>query len=111
VPGELVTVQLHGSDKVLATATAGADGTVQADVRIPDGTAAGPATAHLTGTESEIVADVALQVAAAETSLAASGSSDLVPLGAAAVALVAAAGCLFSVVGPHRGGRTTVRRA
>ena len=35
-PGERVVVQLHGSDEVLATATAGPDGTVQADVRIPE---------------------------------------------------------------------------
>jgi hypothetical protein len=111
LPGELVTIQLHGSDEVLATATAGPDGTVQADVRIPDGTDAGAATVHLTGTESEIVADVELQVAAAETPLAASGSADLVPLAAAALALVAATGCLFSVVGRHRGSRPTVRRA
>jgi hypothetical protein len=34
-----------------------------------------------------------------------------VPLAAAAVALVAAAGYLFSVVGRPRGGRPTIRRA
>ena len=110
-PGELVTVQLNGGQEVLATATAGSDGTVQADVRIPAGTDAGMATVHLTGTESEIVADVDLRVASAGSPLAASGSSDVVPLAAAALALVAAAGGLFSVAGPHRGGRATVRRA
>jgi hypothetical protein len=112
-PGELVTVQLHGSDHVLATATAGPDGTVRTEVRIPDGTGAGAATVHLTGTQSEVVADVDLQVAAAETTLtpAASDTSDVVPLVAAAVALVAAAGYLFSVVGRNRGNRPTIRRA
>jgi hypothetical protein len=107
-PGELVTIQLNGSDEVLTTATAGPDGTVRVDVRIPDGTDPGAATAHLTGTESEIVADVDLRVAAAETSLDA-GSADLVPLVAAALALVAAAAGLFSVVGRHGGSRRTVR--
>jgi hypothetical protein len=111
LPGELVTVQMGGSDKVLATATAGPDGTVQTDVRIPGGTDAGATTVHLTGTRSEVVADVDLQVAAAEAALAPSRSADVVPLAAAAVALIAAAGCLFSVVGRPRGGRPTIRRA
>jgi hypothetical protein len=111
LPGELVTIQLHGSDAVLATATAGPDGTVQADLRIPGGTDAGATTVHLTGTQSEIVADVDLRVAAAETALAQDGSADIVPLVAAAIALVAAAGYLFSVVGRPRGGRPTIRRA
>jgi hypothetical protein len=112
-PGELVTVQLHGSDEVLATATAGPDGTVRTDVRIPDGTGAGAATVLLTGTQSEVVADVDLQVAAAETALAPSGddAGGIVPLVAAAVALVAAAGYLFSVVGRQRGNRPAIRRA
>jgi len=112
-PGELVTVQLHGSDRVLATATAGPDGTVRTEVRIPDGTEPGAATVHLTGTQSEIVADVDLRVAAAETALtpAASETGGIVPLVVAAVALVAAAGYLFSVVGRRRGDRPTIRRA
>ena len=107
-PGELVTVQLNGSDEVLTTATAGPDGTVRADVRIPGSTDPGATTAHLTGTESEIVAHVDLQVAAAQTSLDA-GSADIVPLVAAALALVAAAAGFFSVVGRHGGSRRTVR--
>jgi uncharacterized membrane protein len=112
-PGELVIVQLHGSDAVLATVTAEPDGTVRTDVRIPDGTGAGAATVHLTGTQSEVVADVDLQVAAAETTLtpAASQTSGIVPLVVAAVALVAAAGYLFSVVGRRHGNRPTIRRA
>ena len=112
-PGELVIVQLHGSNHVLATANAGPDGTVRTEVRIPDGTEVGAATVHLTGTQSEIVADVHLRVAAAETALtpAASETSGIVPLVVAAVALVAAAGYLFSVVGRRRGNRPTIRRA
>jgi hypothetical protein len=83
---------------------------VRTDVRIPAGTDAGATTVRLFGTRSEVVADVDLQVAAAETTLAPSGSADLVPLVAAALALVTAAGCLFSVLG-RRGGRPTIRRA
>ena len=92
LPGERVTVQLHGSDDVLATATAGADGTVQTEVRIPAGTEAGAATVHMEGVESENVADVDIQVAAA-------------------VAQVAAAGYLVSDAGRRRGNRPTIRRA
>jgi len=110
-PGELVTIQLHGSDSVLGTATAGPDGSVQTEVRIPDGTDAGAATVLLTGTQSETVADVDLQVAAAAIPLAASGTTDVVPLLAAALALVAAAGGLVSVAGRQRGHRATIRRA
>jgi hypothetical protein len=111
LPGELVTIQLHGSDHVLATATAGPDGSVRADVRIPEGTDAGATTVLLTGTQSEIVADVDLQVAAAETPLATSDAADVVPLVAAALALLAAAGGLVSVAGRQRGSRATIRRA
>jgi hypothetical protein len=111
LPGELVTVQLQGSDRVLATATAGPDGTVRADVRIPDSTGAGATTVRLTGTRSEIVTDVALQVAVAETPLASSGAGDVVPLVAAALALIAAGGGLVSVAGRQRGSGVTIRRA
>jgi hypothetical protein len=111
LPGEVVTVQLQGSDDVLATATAGPDGTVRTEFRIPEGTQAGAATVHLMGTQSEIVADVDLRVAAAEAPLATSGTTDVVPLVAAAVALVAATGGLFSVVGRQRHTRATIRRA
>jgi hypothetical protein len=106
-----VTFALRGSTDVLATATAGPDGTVRTEVRIPDGTEAGPATVDLFGTRSEIVADVDLQVAGAETPIPADGAGDLVPLTAAAVALVAAVGVLVSVVGRHRHHRPTMRSA
>jgi hypothetical protein len=67
----------------------------------------------LTGTQSEVVADVGLQVAAAQTTLtpAASGAGDVVSIVAAAAALVAAACYLFSVVGRRHGDRPTIRRA
>jgi|tagenome__1003787_1003787.scaffolds.fasta_scaffold20867807_2 hypothetical protein len=104
-PGERVVVQWHGSDDVLATATAGPDGTVRADVRIPEGTEAGTATVHLTGAESEVVADVALRVAAAERPAGPAGVADVVPLAVAAAALVAAVATLFSVLGRQRAGR------
>lgn len=111
LPGERVTIQLHGNTDVLATATAGPDGTVQTEVRIPEGTAAGPATMDLVGAESEVVADVALQVAGAETPIVVGGASDIVPLTAAAVALVAAVGGLVSAAGRQRTRRADIRSA
>jgi hypothetical protein len=111
LPGELVTFALHGSADVLATATADADGTVRTEVRIPDGTEAGLATVDLVGVESEIVADVGLRVAAIELPIVSGGASDIVPLVAAAVALVAAVGGLVSVVGRQRMHRPTIRSA
>jgi hypothetical protein len=111
IPGERVTIQLHGSDDVLATATAGPDGTVQTEVRIPDGTEAGPATMDLVGAESEVLADVAFQVAGAEMPMVRDGAADIVPLTAAAVALVAAVGGLVSVAGRQRTRRHTIRSA
>ena len=111
LPGELVTFALQGSNDVLATATAGPDGTVSTEVRIPDGTEAGPATVALFGTQSEIVTDVDLQVAGAERPVVRAGAGDLVPLTAAAIALVAAVGGLVSVAGRQRTRRPTVRSA
>jgi hypothetical protein len=104
-PGERVVVQLWGSDEILATATAGPDGTARADVRIPDGTGAGAATLHLVGADSEAVVEVALRVAADERAVTVDHPTDVVPLTAAALALVAATAALFSVGGRHRGGR------
>ena len=101
-PGERVVVQLHGSDEVLAMATAGPDGTVQADVRIPEGTDDGAATARLMGAESEVMTDVVLRVAATEQPVGLHGAADVVPLAVAALALVAAAGSFVSVLGRRR---------
>jgi hypothetical protein len=101
LPGERVTIQLHDGE-VLSTAAAGADGTVEAEIRIPDGTAAGRTTVDLIGTSSAVIADVALQVAGAESAVTA-GWADLVPLTAAAVALVGTVAGLVSVAGARRG--------
>jgi hypothetical protein len=101
LPGERVTIALHGSD-VLGSAIAGPDGTVQAEVRIPAGTSAGAATVDLVGDESAVLADVDLLVAGAESVVTGSDLDDLVPLTAAAVALVAAVAGLVSVAGQQR---------
>jgi hypothetical protein len=102
LPGERVTIRLQGSDDVLGSAIAGSDGSVRAEVRIPHRTAAGPATVDLVGDDSAVVADVALQVAGSETALPGDGVGDLVPLTAAAIALVAAVAGLVSVAGTRR---------
>jgi hypothetical protein len=105
LPGERVTIQLHGSDDELGSAIAGPDGTVRTKVRIPDRTAAGPATVDLVGDRSAVVADVPLQVVGSETVVLPGdrdGVGDLVPLTAAAVALVATVRALVSVAGSRR---------
>jgi hypothetical protein len=101
-PGELVTIQLHGSDDVLGTATAGADGTVQAEVRIPARTSSGAATLDLVGNESDLVAPLQLQVAGSGTPVNGDGIGDLLPLTAAAAALVVTMAGLVSVAGSRR---------
>jgi hypothetical protein len=105
LPGEQVTIQLRDGGEVLGTATAGPDGTVEAKVRIPDRTAAGRTTVDLVGNESAVVADVELQVAGAERGVTGNGWTDLVPLTAAAVALVGAVAGLVSVGGQAAGRR------
>jgi hypothetical protein len=104
-PGELVTVQLRAGGAVLGTATAGPDGTVQAAFRIPDGAAAGRTTVDLVGDESAVVADVELRIAGTERVVATDDWADLVPLTAAAVALVGAVSGLVSVAGGQRAAR------
>ena len=107
LPGERVVIQLHGSDLIIGTVTAGADGTVQTEIRIPEGAETGPATMDLVGADSAFVAGVDLQVAAASTPLTSDGVGDIVPLAAAAVALVAAVGGLVSVAGRQHTRRLT----
>jgi hypothetical protein len=102
LPGERVTIQLHHGREILGTATAGPDGTVEADIRIPDRTAAGRTTVDLVGNDSAVVADVHLQVARAERAVTGNGWADLVPLTAAAVALVGSVAGLVSVAGAQR---------
>jgi hypothetical protein len=102
LPGERVTIQLRHGGEVLGTATAGPDGMVEAGIRIPDRTAAGRTTVDLVGNDSAVVADVHLQVAAAERAVAGNGWAHLVPLTAAAAALVGSVAGLVSVAGAQR---------
>lgn len=113
LPGEQVTIRVGDGGAVLGTATAGPDGTVETEVRIPDRAPTGPATVNLVGIDSAVVADVDLHVAAAERSVAGDAWDDVVPLTAAAIALVVSAAGLVSVGGAQRAGRrsTVIRSA
>jgi hypothetical protein len=114
LPGERVTIQLGDGGAILGTATAGPEGTVQAEVRIPDRTAAGRTTVNLVGDDSAVIADVELHVAAAERSTAGNGWADVVPLTSAALALVGSVAGLVSVGGAQRSSsrrRTAIRSA
>jgi hypothetical protein len=102
LPGERVTIALHGSDTVLGSGLAGSDGTVQIEVRIPSGIDAGATTVDMFGHRSEMVADVELQIAGHESATGDSGVADLIPLVAAATALVATAAGFVSVAGRQR---------
>ena len=104
-PGERVTVQLHAGGDVLGTATAGRDGKVRAEIRIPDGAAAGRTTVDLVGSDSAVVADVELRIAGADRVVATEGWRDVVPLTSAAVALVGTVSTLVSVAGQRAGRR------
>jgi hypothetical protein len=101
LPGERVVVQLRGGE-ILAAATARPDGSVSTEIRIPERTEAGPATVDLVGDDSAVVADVALQVAGLETAAPADDAGALVPLVAAAGALVATAAGFVRAVGRRR---------
>jgi hypothetical protein len=101
-PGERVTIQVHGSDTVLGSGTAGPDGTVSIEVRIPNHTATGPTTVDMFGHRSELVADVELQIAGHTSPVGDDGLGALIPLVTAAAALVATVGGLVSVAGRQR---------
>jgi hypothetical protein len=111
LPGERVTVRLQDGGDVLGAATAGPDGTVEVQVRIPDATEAGRMTANLVGSDSAVVAGVELQVAGAERAVARGGWADLVPLTAAAAALVGTVAGLVSVAGRQAGRRRAPTRS
>jgi len=111
LPGERVTVRLQNGGDVLGAATAGPDGTVEVQVRIPDATEAGRMTANLVGSDSAVVAGVELQVAGAERAVARGGWADLVPLTAAAAALVGTVAGLVSVAGRQAGRRRAPTRS
>jgi hypothetical protein len=101
LPGERVVLQL-ADGPVLGSVTAAADGSVRADVRIPQQTETGPTTVSLVGADSEVVAGVDLQVAGVNAPSGDGGAAALVPLVAAATALVASAAGLASVAGRQR---------
>jgi hypothetical protein len=107
LPGERVVVRLAGGT-VLGAVTAAADGTVQAQVRIPERTATGATTVNLLGDDSAVSADIDLRVAARTTSTGEDDVAALLPLVAAAGALVATTTGLVSVAG--RGRASAVRR-
>ena len=101
LPGERVVVQLSDGP-VLGSATAAPDGSVRAAVRIPDRTESGPRTVTLVGEDSDVVAGVALQVAALSAPTGDDAADVLVPLVAAAAALVATVAGFVSAAGRRR---------
>jgi hypothetical protein len=107
LPGERVVIQLSDGP-VLGSTTAAPDGSVRVEVRIPERTESGPAMVTLVGDDSEFVAGVKLQVAALSAPAGDDdGTETLLPLVAAAVALVATVAWFFSVAGRqwHTAGR------
>ncbi|WP_346621295.1 hypothetical protein [Blastococcus montanus] len=106
LPGERVDILLHGSDVLLATATADTDGAVRVDVRIPVEATTGPVTLDMVGADSAVITGVDLQVAAGQQEVPpARGVLSLASLVAAAVALVATVAGLVSVAGQQHAGR------
>ena len=87
---------------MLGSGTAGSDGTVQIEVRSRAASTTGATTVDMFGHRSEMVADVELQIAGHESATGDSGVADLIPLVAAATALVATAAGLVSVAGRQR---------
>ncbi len=104
LPGERVTIALSGSGEVLGSAIADDDGAVVADVLIPAWTASGRASLDVVGTSSTAAADVPLDVAAAVTGTPEGDEPSLVPLLAAAGALVATGAGLVSMTTRRRPG-------
>ncbi len=98
-PGEVVTVRVAGG-RVLASVPAGADGAVEATVRVP-GTD-GSTTLEMVGTDSAVTAEVRVRVAAAARP--ADSAPARVPLVAAGVALVLSATGLVLTAARRRPG-------
>ncbi len=105
LPDELVSIRLRDGGAVLGTATAGPDGTAEAEIRIPESAAAGRTTVDLVGAESAVVADVEVRIAGSERGVAPDRWADLVPLTAAAAALVGSVSGLLSVAAGQRAAR------
>lgn len=101
-PGEQVTIALHGTGEVLGAATADDAGSIVAEVRIPPGTAVGPASLDVIGEAAAAV--VPLDVAAA-VSATAEPAPSLLPLLAAAGALAATGAGLLSLTSGRRSRR------
>ena len=100
--GEQVTVQLHGTGTVLAVLTAGPDGAVVAELRMPDGMPDGPATVELVAASSTVTVAVEPRAAAVRIDAGApTASNELVPLATAAAVLVATTAGLVSTAGPR----------
>lgn len=93
-PGEQVSVSLAGIATPLATVTADEQGRVEAVVQIPRDVVLGPAVVQLVGQESAAATEVALEVAARETTEVAGGTPW--PLAAAGLALLAVAAALVA---------------
>jgi len=91
-PGESVTFTLLGAHEPLTTATAGADGSVEAVVQIPRDASLGSATVRLVGGASAASAGLDLQVAAREQPLPPQTTST--PVLAAGIGLIGAAAVL-----------------
>ncbi|WP_229682004.1 hypothetical protein [Modestobacter marinus] len=98
-PGETVDVRMAGGTELLGTVTAAADGSVEAVVQIPRGTALGAATLELVGGESAATAEVGLRVAARAAAATEQTGSPAVL--AAGLVLLTAAGSL-GLVGVRR---------
>jgi hypothetical protein len=102
LPGERVVVQLRGT--VLTSVTAGADGSVRTQIRIPEGTETGRTTVDLVGDDSAVTTGIELQVAGLSAPADSDDLATLIPLMAAAGALVATAAGLASAAGRQRVG-------
>lgn len=103
-PGEQVTIALGEGGEVIGSAWAADDGSVTAEVRIPDRTRTGPAALHVVGDDPDAVAAVPLQVAAAADD-AGSGEPSSLPVFLAAGALSATGAALVSATTRRRPGR------
>ncbi|WP_457012957.1 hypothetical protein [Geodermatophilus sp. SYSU D01186] len=95
-PGEQVAVRVADGD-VLTAVTAGADGALDADVRIPAATATGAAVLELVGADSSSTATVGLRVAAAPTPLPRPDGGVALPVVVAGIALLGAGAGLAAV--------------
>jgi hypothetical protein len=93
-PGEQVSVTLVGAAAPLATVTADEQGRVEAVVQIPRDVVLGPAVVQLVGEQSAAATEVALDVAARE-STPVTGSTPW-PLVVAGLALLAVAAALVA---------------